>query len=90
MYENTKESMDRKEKMDLEQLMMIYCFHIVKKIRENTSIEIIQDKLKKLSKHQSIIQIFKDIKNMSIEAKIDNIPKKNLEISFIHRDLCLF
>jgi hypothetical protein len=86
LYEITKESIGRKEKSDLEQLMMICCFHVVKEIRKNTIIEIIQDKLlRELSKHQSIIQILKDIKNMSIEAKIDNFPKKVLDFSPKHR-----
>jgi len=67
--------------------MMICCFHITKEIRENTIIKIIQDKmLRELSKHQCIIKIFKDIKNMSIEAKIDNFPKKELNFSSKNRD----
>lgn len=87
MYGIIKESIDRKEKNDLEQLMMICCFHMVKEIRENTTTRIIQNKLiKELFKHQSIMQIFKDIKNMSIEAKIDNFPKKVLHFSPKNRD----
>ena len=82
LYGITKESIERKEKSDLEQLMMICCFHVVKEIRENTIIRVIQEKvLDELSKHQSIVQILKDIKNISIEAKIDNIPKKILKFS---------
>lgn len=91
MYGIAKDSIVKKEKSDLDQLMIICCFHIVKKIRENAVIEIIQDELiEELSKHQSIIQILKDIKNMSIEAKIDNFPKKVLDFSPKNRDLCLF
>ena len=77
-----KESIERKEKSDLEQLMIICCFHIVKEIREKTISRIIQEKvLGELSKHQSIVQILNDIKNMSIEAKIDNFPKRILDFS---------
>ena len=77
----------KKEKSDLEQLMMICCFHIVKEIRERSIIVVIQEKLiGELSKHQSVVQILKDIKNMSIEAKIDNFPKKILDFSPKHSD----
>lgn len=83
IYKITRESIGRKEKSELEQLMMICCFHIVKEIRKNTVTEIIQDRLlKELLTHQSIVQTLKDIKKISIDAKIDDIPKKNLEISF--------
>jgi len=87
LYGITKDAIKRREKSDLNQLIMICCFHIVKEIRKNTIIEIIQDKLLgELSKHQSIVQVLKDIKNMSIEAKIDRIPKKILYFSSKHRD----
>lgn len=87
LYGIIKESIEIREKSDLDQLMMICCFHITKEIRENTIIRIIQDKmLRELSKHQCIIKIFKDIKNMSIEAKIDNFPKKELNFSSKNRD----
>ncbi len=87
IYGITKESIGRKEKSDLEKLIIICCFHIVKEIRENTAKEIIKDKLiEELSKHQSIMQIFKNIKNISIEAKIDDFPKKMLDFSSKNRD----
>ena len=88
LYEITRESISKKEKSELEQLMMICCFHMVKEIRKNTVIEIILDRLlKELVTYQSIVQTLKDIKKISIDAKIDDIPKKNLEISFEYRDL---
>jgi len=91
LYGIAKESIKRKEKSDLEQLMMICCFHIVKEIRENTTAEINQEKVfGELFKHQSIVQVLKDIKNISIEAKMDNIPIKILNFSSKHRDLCIF
>ncbi len=53
---------------------MICCFHIVSEIRKNTIIEIIEDELlEESSKHQSIIQRYEEF---SIEAIIDNLPKK--------------
>ncbi len=87
IYGITKDAVKIKEKSDLDQLMVICCFHIVKEIRKNTIIEIIHGKLlEELSKHQGIVKILKDIKNISIEAKIDRIPKKILNFSSKHRD----
>ena len=77
LYGIVKESIKRNRKSDLDQLMMIFCYHIVNEIRKNGVLEIIQEKgLRELSKNQSINQVLKDIRNISIEAKIDNIPKK--------------
>ena len=87
LYGITKESIEKKNKSDLEQLMMICCFHVVTEIRKNTIIDIIQDKLLgELSKHQSIVQLLKNIKNISIEAKIDSFPKKILDVSSKNKD----
>ena len=59
LYGIIKESIEIKEKSDLDQLMMICCFHITKEIRENTIIKIIQDKmLRELFKYQCIIKNF--------------------------------
>ena len=82
LYGITKESIDRKNKSNLEQLMMICCFHVVNEIRRNTIVSVIQDKLlREFSKHQSMVQILKNINNMYIEAKIDNFPNKILDFS---------
>ena len=90
LYGIVNESIKRERKSDLDQLMMVCCYHIVKEIRKNTALEIIQEKLlRELSNNQSIIGILKDIRNISIEAKIDNIPKK---VYIIHPNieiLCL-
>lgn len=83
IYGINKEAIDKNAKCDWDQLMLICCFHLVKEIRENTIVEIISDKLlQELTKHQSIIQTLRNIKNMSIEAKIDNYPKRNIDLSF--------
>lgn len=82
LYSITKQSIISKEKISLDQLMVTCCFHIVKWIRESRTILIEQDRLmRKLSKHQSIVQVLKDLKKISIEAKIDDIPKKTLIFS---------
>ena len=87
LYGITKEKIEKREKSDLDQLMIICCFHIVKEIRKNKVAEVIQDKLlRELFKNQSIMYVLKEIKNISIEAKIDNISKKNLNFSFKHKD----
>ena len=57
--------------------MMICCFHISKEIRKKTVEKIIHHKLlRELSKNHSTMNMLKEIKAISIEAKIDNIPKK--------------
>ncbi|MGB0855435.1 MAG: hypothetical protein ACPGQP_00155 [Nitrosopumilus sp.] len=61
----------------MEQLMMICCFHISKEIRKKTVEKVIQHKLlRELSKHQSILDTLRNIEKISIEARIDNMPKK--------------
>ncbi len=77
LYGIAKESIERERKSSLEQLMMICCFHISKEIRKKTVERIIHHKLlRELSKNHNTLNILKDIKEMSIEARIDNIPKK--------------
>ena len=88
LYGIVNDSIQRKEKIDFDQLMIFCCYHITKEIRKNTIVEIIQKKLLgELSKHQSMVIILKEIKKMSIEAKIDNIPKKILGFTSKNRDL---
>ena len=83
LYGIVNDSIQRKEKIDFDQLMIFCCYHITKEIRKNTIVEIIQKKLLgELSKHQSMVIILKEIKKMSIEATVDNIPKKILDFSF--------
>lgn len=90
LYGIAIESIKREKKSDLDQLIMVCCHYIVREIRENTKIEIIQEKvLRELSKHQSIVHILKEINSISIEAKIDNIPKKVYAIHPNTEILCL-
>ena len=77
LYNIAKESVQEKKRGNLEHLVMICGFHIVKEIRNKTVERIIQNKmLKELSGFNEIVKILKDFKKISIEAKIDNIPKK--------------
>lgn len=86
LYGIAKESVERKEKNDFEQLMVICCFHITKEIRKNTVVEIIEKKiLVELSRYQSTLQILRRVKEIYIEAIIDNIPKKVLNFSSKNR-----
>ena len=79
LYGITLESIKRDRKSDWEQLMMICCFHIVREIRENKIVDTIQEKLyDELTKHHGIMHILKDIKKISIDAKIDSFPRKVL------------
>ena len=88
LYGITNDSIQRKEKIDFDQLMIFCCYHITKEIRKNTIVENIQKKLlEELSKHQSMVRILSEIKNLYIEAKIDNIPKKILGFTSKNRDL---
>lgn len=77
LYGIAKESIELKKKTDIEQLMMICCFHISNEIRKRTVEKVIQHKLlRELSKHHSMLNTLRNIKEISIEAKIDNIPRK--------------
>ncbi len=81
LYGRVKESMARKEKSSLEQFLMICCFYLVKEIRKKTITNTIKDKLVAECSEHRTKQFLQDIKNMSIEAKIDNIPKKILHFT---------
>jgi len=73
---------EKRKKSDLEQLMIICCVHVVKEIRKNTIREIIQGKLlKELTKYEGMTEFLNNIEDISIEAKIDNFPKENLNFS---------
>ncbi len=83
IYGIITETIHKNVKCDWNQLMLICCFHLTNEIRKNTLDEIIVGKLIiELSKYQSVIQTLKNIQNMSIEAKIDNHPMRNLEFTF--------
>lgn len=86
LYEITKAEIER-EKSSLEQLMTICCFHIVKEIRKKTVETNIENTvLEELSKNKGIMQNFREIKNMSITIRVDNIPKKILEFTYNDKD----
>ena len=77
LYRIAKESVQEKKKSNLEQLVMIFSFHIAREVRNKTVEGIIQNMmLKEFSRYREIVRILKDFKKLSIEAKIDNIPKK--------------
>lgn len=87
LYGIAKDSIQRKEKSNIDQLMIICSYHIATEIREKTTVEIIQKKLlEELHKHQSVVRILNGIKNLYIEAKIDDIPKKVLGFTSKNRD----
>lgn len=81
LYGRTKESMARQEKSNLEQFLMICCFFLVKAIRQKTITHTIKDKLVSEFSSRHTKPILRDIKNMSIEAKVDNIPKTVLHFT---------
>ena len=83
LYGIAKESVKEKQNGNLEQLVLIFGFHIVREIRNRTVERIIQNRiLKELSKYHEIEKILLEFKKLSIEAKIDNIPKKIFTFNF--------
>ncbi|MHA7646794.1 hypothetical protein [Nitrosopumilus sp. S4] len=91
IYGIAKEIIERKQKRELEQFMIICCHHIVKEIRERKIPGIIEDNLLvELSKQGDILKTLKEIKTINIEAKVDNFPKKNICFSSKKRILHLF
>ena len=82
LYGITQEIFKKNQKCDYEQIMIFCCYHISEKIRKKLVTETIQDKLLvEFSKYQNILQIFMQIKSISIEAKIDNFPTRILKLS---------
>lgn len=91
IYGIAKETIERKQKRELEQFMIICCHHIVKEIRESKITEVIENNLLvELSKYDDFLKTLKEIKTINIEAKIDNFPKKNINFSSKYRILHLF
>jgi len=87
LYYITKEITQKLGKISFDQFMVISGFHIVQNIRMRQPSEAIKKNLvKEWSKNKNIIKVFKQIKNITIEAMVDNIPKKVLSFS-IKRDL---
>ena len=83
MYEIAREAIIREKTSDYDQLMLVCCSIIVTETRKNSITSTIQEKvLEEISKYQSLIQTTKEIKHMSIDIKVDSIPRKVLELSF--------
>ena len=82
MYGIVKDSIEQGKKIDLDQLMVVSSFHVVNEIRRKSSLEKIKEKLScEFSKYYSIIQMLKDVKRFSIEARVDDFPKKIFDFS---------
>jgi hypothetical protein len=77
MYGIAKESIERKRTTSLDQITSILCFHIVNGIRKNQISEIIQKKI--LSEVTTIGGM--EVTKIHIEAMVDDIPKKIIEVS---------
>ena len=87
MYGVAKYSIEQGKNQDLDQLIIVCSFYLVNEIRKKSSVEKIKEKLsEEFSRCYNIIQMLKDIKKFSIEAKIDDFPKKVLDFSSKDRD----
>lgn len=87
MYGVAKDSIEQGKNQDLDQLMTVCSFHVVNEIRKKSSVKKIKENLsKEFSRCYNTIQMLKDVKKFSIEAKIDNFPKKVLDFSSKDRD----
>ena len=81
IYGRIKESIEHKGNSNLEQMMLVCCFYIVQGVRQKTITNTIRDKLLTEFSRYDTRQLFKNIKNMSIEARIDRFPKKILYLA---------
>ena len=81
LYGRIRESIERKGNGNLEQMMLVCCFYIVQGIRQKTITNSIRDKILTEFPRYDTKQLFKDIKNISIEARIDRFPKKILHLA---------
>ncbi|MCE2506121.1 MAG: hypothetical protein J4F36_06580 [Nitrosopumilaceae archaeon] len=87
LYKIAKDSIIQRKKQGLDQLIIVCGFYVVNEIRKKSPVEKIKNNLtKEFSRHYSIIHMLKDTKKFSIEAKIDDFPKKILSFSSKDRD----
>jgi len=87
MYGIAKDSLEQGKNQDLDQLMIVSSFHVVNDIRKKSSVEKIKENLsKEFSRCYSIMQMLRDVKKISIVAKVDNFPKKIFDFSSKDRD----
>ena len=77
LYEIARESIKRTKRGEIEQIMTICGYQISREIRKKTMEKIIHNKLiREISEYYNFVKSLRDFKNLSIEAQIDNIPKK--------------
>lgn len=76
LYEITKESIEKNKKINLNQFIIICGFHVVREIRKNKTLEKIDKNLLDKYFKQKYCLFVKEVKKISIEAVVDNIPKK--------------
>ena len=78
LYELAKENVEKKRRIDLEQFIIICGYNVVTGIKKNRMVEAIQKNLLDKFFKSKYHTFLKEIKRVSIEVIIDNIPKKNL------------
>lgn len=87
IYEITKESIQKNSTLNLEQILIIFCFHIVNQLRKNTVTEIIQKNLvEEVFRFQNIACWKKDVSSIKMEVIVDRMPKKIFELSLIRNE----
>ena len=79
LYGITKENIEKKGEISLEQFTVICTFYVVKQLRRKRSLENIHSLLKDTIREKVNI-VFDEIRKISIEATIDDIPKKKLNL----------
>lgn len=77
LHEIARDSIKRTEGGDIKQLVTICGYQISKEIRKKTMEGIIKNKLiREISEYYNFVKNLKYFRNVTIEALIDNIPKK--------------
>ena len=70
------------ETISLEQLVIFCSFKIIKKIKNKTNYEEIENESsKQFQKNKSYVNNFKNFKTMTIEIMVDNLPKNIIRFS---------
>jgi len=82
IYQIINQKILEKRTISLEQLVIFCSFKIIKKIKNKTNHEEIQEESNNhFKKNKDYVSNFKNIKTMTIEIMIDNFPKNIIRFS---------
>ena len=82
IYQIINQKITEKQTISLEQLVIFCSFKIIKKIKNKTNYEEIENESsKQFQKNKSYVNNFKNFKTMTIEIMVDNLPTNIIRFS---------